>query len=121
MTTPKIIDNDRDEITAKLDGKEIRGWSYKDREEYRFKMRLAREFVEGWYQCQKAAPARDELCEELADALKPFAEFARGRLFNALPDDMPMTKGSAMARLQVKAEDFKKALSALTKAGRTPK
>jgi len=55
MTTPKIIDNDRDEITAELDGKEIRGWAYDNDDERRVKMAKAREFAEGWYQCQKAA------------------------------------------------------------------
>ena len=29
MKTPRIVDNDRDEITAVFDGKEIRGWSYR--------------------------------------------------------------------------------------------
>jgi len=49
--TPRVVDNDRDEITVTLDGKEIRGWSYGDNPERRVKMLLAREFVEGWFQC----------------------------------------------------------------------
>lgn len=50
MNTPRVIDNDRDEITATLDGKEIRGWSYASEAERRTKMLAAREFVEGWLQ-----------------------------------------------------------------------
>lgn len=53
MNSPKIIDNDRDEITAVLDGIEIRGWSYANSVERGWKMRMAREFVEGWYQQEK--------------------------------------------------------------------
>ena len=52
--TPKIIDADRDEITAKLDGKELRGWSYKDDAERRKKMQMAHEFAEGWYQAVRS-------------------------------------------------------------------
>lgn len=50
MTTPRVKDNDRDEITVTLDGKEIRGWSYENDAERRTKMLCAREFVEGWFQ-----------------------------------------------------------------------
>ena len=46
---PRVIDNDRDEITVILDGKEIRGWSYATDAERRMKMLAAREFVDGWY------------------------------------------------------------------------
>lgn len=45
---PKVTDNDRDEITVSLDGKELRGWSYADDSERRQKMLQAREYVEGW-------------------------------------------------------------------------
>lgn len=48
--TPRVKDNDRDEITVTLDGKELRGWSYENEAERRVKMLLAREFVEGWFQ-----------------------------------------------------------------------
>jgi hypothetical protein len=48
---PRISDNDRDEITATLDGKELRGWSYENDAERRVKMRAAHEFAEGWFQC----------------------------------------------------------------------
>lgn len=53
MNTPKVIDNDIDEITAVLDGKEIRGWSYSNEAERRVKIKAAREFCEGWYQRDK--------------------------------------------------------------------
>ena len=54
MTTPRVKDNDRDEITVTLDGKEIRGWSYENEAERRVKIGKAREFVEGWLECAKA-------------------------------------------------------------------
>lgn len=50
MADPRVHDNDRDEITVTLDGKEIRGWSYRDEAERRVKMLAAREFCEGWFQ-----------------------------------------------------------------------
>lgn len=53
---------------------------------------------------------------ELVDALAPFAEFARASSFDRLPDTMPMTQGSALARRQVTAGDFKRALRAITGA-----
>jgi hypothetical protein len=46
--SPRVTDNDRDEITVTLDGKEIRGWSYASEQERRTKMLCAREFVEGF-------------------------------------------------------------------------
>jgi len=46
--TPRVTDNDKDEITVTLDGKELRGWYYKDDTERRTKMLCAREYVEGW-------------------------------------------------------------------------
>lgn len=45
---PIITDNDKDEITATLNGREIRGWSYRSDAERRDRMRMAREYVEGW-------------------------------------------------------------------------
>lgn len=57
--TPRIKDNDRDEITAEINGQEIRGWSYASREEQRVKMLMAREFAEGWFRAMEAeAPAK---------------------------------------------------------------
>jgi hypothetical protein len=48
VTLPRVIDNDRDEITVLLDGKELRGWSYASDQERRTKMLCAREYVEGF-------------------------------------------------------------------------
>jgi len=45
---PRVYDNDRDEVTVKLDGQELRGWSYTSDNERRIKMLCAREYVEGW-------------------------------------------------------------------------
>lgn len=45
---PRIIDNDKDEISAVLDDIEVRGWSYANEAERRAKMLAAREYVEGW-------------------------------------------------------------------------
>jgi hypothetical protein len=45
---PRVIDFDDGEISVRLDGKELRGWSYKDDAERRIKMLAAREYVEGW-------------------------------------------------------------------------
>jgi hypothetical protein len=50
MPDPRITDNDAGDITASVDGKEIRGWSYKDAAEQRIKMLMAHEFAEGWFQ-----------------------------------------------------------------------
>lgn len=59
--TPRVVDNDRDEITVMLDGAEIRGWSYTNEQERRVKMLCAREFVEGWYQAETSSLNRDLL------------------------------------------------------------
>lgn len=45
---PRVTDNDRDEITVTMNGKELRGWSYSSDQERRVKMLYAREFVEGY-------------------------------------------------------------------------
>lgn len=45
---PQVTDNDKDEITVSLKGKELRGWSYSNDAERRQKMIQAREYVEGW-------------------------------------------------------------------------
>ncbi|MHB8272687.1 hypothetical protein [Bradyrhizobium sp.] len=45
---PRVTDDDKSEITVSLDGKELRGWSYKDDAERRIKMLCAREYVEGY-------------------------------------------------------------------------
>lgn len=48
----KIVDDDIDTITAVLDGRVLRTWTYADEEHRRFKMRLAREYQAGWSDCQ---------------------------------------------------------------------
>lgn len=48
QTLSRVTDNDRDEITVTLDGKELRGWSYATEAERRMEIVVAREFVEGW-------------------------------------------------------------------------
>lgn len=55
VTDLRVKDNDRDEISVTLDGKEIRAWSYSHQQEQFWKMQMAREFVEGWYQAETRA------------------------------------------------------------------
>lgn len=55
MTNPRVVDDDKDQITVTLDGRELRGWSYKDDTERRMKMLAAREYVEGWCDGREAA------------------------------------------------------------------
>ena len=45
---PRVIDNDHDTVFVRLNGRELRRWFYTTTEEQRMKMRLAREYVEGW-------------------------------------------------------------------------
>lgn len=47
MSDLRVVDNDKDEISVMLDGKEIRAWSYSHQQEQFWKMQMAREFVEG--------------------------------------------------------------------------
>ena len=61
---------------------------------------------------RRATPADD-----LREALEPFAGFARASGFDKLPDDLPMTQGSRLARRQVTAGDFKRALAILSQKG----
>lgn len=65
---PRLTDNDAGEITVTLDGKELRGWSYKDDAERRAKMLAAREYVEGW------CDARQEMAGLISEfeAIGPF-------------------------------------------------
>jgi hypothetical protein len=57
MKAPKIIDDDRSQISAEIDGVSVRGWLYRSAEERRVKMLMAREFAEGWYQAMKRKAA----------------------------------------------------------------
>ena len=59
MPHPKIIDNDRDEITAVLGDEELRGWTYTTDSERRQKMQMAHEYAEGWYQADARAALKE--------------------------------------------------------------
>jgi hypothetical protein len=63
MPQPRVIDFDDGEISVRLNGKELRGWSYKDDSERRTKMLCAREYVEGW---GDGAASTSECCKGLA-------------------------------------------------------
>lgn len=66
---PKVIDNDKDEITASLGTIEIRSWSYANDTERRAKMVQAHEYAEGWWSAlsrlksKTDARLNDYLCE----------------------------------------------------------
>lgn len=46
---PSVIDDDASEITIRWRGRELRGWSYRNDDERRAKMVLAREYLSGWH------------------------------------------------------------------------
>lgn len=48
MPNPRVVDNDKDEITVALDGRELRAWSYATDAERRQKIQQARDYVEGY-------------------------------------------------------------------------
>lgn len=101
MTSPRVIDNDRDEITVTLDGKEIRGWSYASEAERRTKMLAAREFCEGWYQASrraaqpvvKALREAIEFADQDAQALTPVGKAMVDRWRAAIHTDLPNYAG----------------------------
>ncbi len=51
---PRVKDHDNGQITVALDGKELRGWEYRNDAERRQKMLMASEYVEGWHDGQDA-------------------------------------------------------------------
>ncbi len=53
MSYPRIIDDDRAEIRAELESREVRSWEYHSEAERRQKILMAREYAEGWFQCQE--------------------------------------------------------------------
>lgn len=104
MVDPKISDNDHGEISATVNGNEVRGWSYKDDAERRVKMLMAHEFAEGWFQAirKDAAAAPDMLAAleniygmHLGDcpASMDEADFARAHVHR-----IRMTARSAIAK-----------------------
>jgi len=54
---PRIIDDDRDTITAVVNGKEVRSWCYRDEPSRILRMGKAHEFAEGWFQASRAMEA----------------------------------------------------------------
>lgn len=117
MSTPKVVDNDIDEITAVLDGRVIRGWSYSNEAERRVKMLAAREFCEGWFQRDSSeyviwsnehrawwAPDKRGYRAKLADAGRYSREDALaicigargGRRFNENPTEVPVLLEDAL-------------------------
>jgi prophage tail gpP-like protein len=60
MSDPRITDNDAGTITATVNGKEIRGWSYMTDAERRIKMLMAHEFAEGWFQARTPKQERTQ-------------------------------------------------------------
>lgn len=69
---PRVTDDDKDQITVDLNGRQLRGWSYSNDAERRQKMLQAREFAEGWFQA--AEHLRGEL-EYAYRAIKSGFEF----------------------------------------------
>lgn len=59
---PRVIDNDQDEITVSIGGKELRGWSYANDDERRQKMLQAREYVEGFGDAEQKDISVKDLC-----------------------------------------------------------
>ena len=83
----KVIDNDSDEITVTLDGAEIREWSYESEIERRWKMRMAREFCEGWYQATERAEAERDLYQDALRDIDAVGAVLGSKLKNPLITD----------------------------------
>lgn len=50
-------------------------------------------------------------------AFQPFADFMAGGSFDKIPDDMPLTAGSSIARRQITAGHFRKLATAIAGPG----
>ena len=85
--TPRVVDNDSDEITVTLDGKEIRGWSYECDIERCWKMRMAREFCEGWFQ---GGDRREKALTIALNALEGLSYIHDGNPSDAMADMPPL-------------------------------
>jgi len=86
--SPRVVDNDRDEITVTLDGREIRGWSYESEAERRTKMLAAREFCEGWHEALEHIASFTCAVMPASAALPPVHVDPRD--LNRLKDDNPI-------------------------------
>lgn len=69
MNTPKIIDDDEGEISAVLDGEQIRSWIYRGDAARIQKMREAREFANGWIEARNRIAARDAATAPLVETI----------------------------------------------------
>ncbi len=58
---PKVIDNDKGEISVALRGHELRGWSYANDAERRAKMVQAHEYAEGWWSALSRLKSKTDL------------------------------------------------------------
>lgn len=47
------------------------------------------------------------MVKSLMSAVRPVVEFSDSTIFRSMPDDIPITMGSSMARRQIVASDFK--------------
>ena len=67
MPNPKIIDDDKDTISAVYNDQQVRSWEYHSEDERRMKMRMAREWQEGFYHAAElfSEPEDDEEPEPL--------------------------------------------------------
>lgn len=97
---PRVVDNDRDEITVTLDGREIRGWSYECEAEHRTKMLAAREFCEGWFQASKQAAPIGEISKIEVLALKKLAVIC-GALATSLENESAAREQRALTSVLV--------------------
>jgi len=69
MTAPRIIDDDKSEIRAEIDGQSVRSWEYHDEAGRRLRMQKAHEFAEGWFQAELWG-AHYKTAQKMRDALE---------------------------------------------------
>lgn len=80
MDTPRVNDNDRDEITVKIGERLLRSYTYDDEAERRTKIGKAREYVEGWYAASEAESSASRAClmhmeEALTERLEAYSYY----------------------------------------------
>ena len=83
MTAPKIIDDDKSEIRAEINGQSVRSWEYHDEAGRRLRMQKAHEFAEGWYQADKAS-------QKMRDALEGLRYVHDSNPSDAMADTPPL-------------------------------